>query len=413
MEENKLITEDIKRVIENLLKIINHYLNRKFVILRNLFVVGSITLIVLLLTKNKYTSTLSFIPPTPDSIQSYSGSLSLALDPSLTLTPKISGGLLGRDPYNLYIQVLRSRKINEEIINKFNLMDKYNVEFIEDMLELMEKKIVEMEFIDGVIFLRVTTDEPELSSKIAKEYSNLLSKTLNDFNVNSAKTTKNFLEKRLKEIKEELDLASKRLTNFQVQNKMIDLEKQGTAIISEIAELQSNIIKSEAELQGLTKIYTENNLKVQSLKASIQTLKKRLSKLVSKNNIYTTIKNGNTEFTVNLLDIPSFAVDYVNLSRTVKILEEVYILVIKEYELAKLNESKDNVVLKILDNGTFPTKKSKPPRTLILIVVMILATFFNILYEGIRYFFNTIKDENKELYSQICSIKNNLFSLKN
>lgn len=413
MEENKLITEDIKRVIENLLKIINHYLNRKFVILRNLFVVGSITLIVLILTKNKYTSTLSFIPPTPDSIQSYSGSLSLALDSSLTLTPKISGGLLGRDPYNLYIQVLRSRKINEEIINKFNLMDKYNVEFIEDMLELMEKKIVEMEFIDGVIFLRVTTDEPELSSKIAKEYSNLLSKTLNDFNVNSAKTTKNFLEKRLKEIKEELDLASKRLTNFQVQNKMIDLEKQGTAIISEIAELQSNIIKSEAELQGLTKIYTENNLKVQSLKASIQTLKKRLSKLVSKNNIYTTIKNGNTEFTVNLLDIPSFAVDYVNLSRTVKILEEVYILVIKEYELAKLNESKDNVVLKILDNGTFPTKKSKPPRTLILIVVMILATFFNILYEGIRYFFNTIKDENKELYSQICSIKNNLFSLKN
>lgn len=410
--ENNILTEDTKKIIKNVLKILNYYLSRKFIILRNLFITCIITVIILLLVKNEFTSTLSFIPPTPDSVQSYSGDLALSLDPNLPLmAPKI-GGLLGKEPYNLYIQVLRSRKINEKVINKFNLMEKYNAKYIEDLLRLMDKKIVEIEVIDGVLFLNVTTDEPELSSKIAKEYSKLLSEELNSFNVESAKGTKIFIEKRLKEIKEELDLASKRLTNFQVQNKMVNLEKQGEVVISEIAELQSNIIKSEAELQGLMKTYTENNLRVQSVRASMKTLKDRLSKLISKNNVYTSVKNGNQEFTVNLLDIPSFAVDYVNLSRSVKILEQLYILLTKEYELSKLKETKDTLTLKILDNGVIPTKKSKPPKTLILIVIMFVATFFNIVYEGLRYFLNLIKEEDNELYSKICNIKNNLFSLK-
>ncbi|GIW22618.1 MAG: hypothetical protein KatS3mg068_1625 [Candidatus Sericytochromatia bacterium] len=413
MEEDKIITIETKKIIKNLIDFLNHFLNKKIKIIRNTIIVALLSAIILLIIPNQFTATVSFIPPTPESLQAYSSDLNLSLQENLpNFVPKIGGGLFGKEPYNLYIQILNSRKINEKIIRKFNLMEKYNKEYIEDMLRLLDK-IVEKNVADGVLYIQVTTDEPELSSKIAKEYLLLLSNQLNDFNIESAKNSKEFLEKRLKEVKEELDIASKRLTNFQVQNKMIDLDKQGQAIISEIAELQSNIIKSEAELQGLSKIYTDNNLKVQSLKASISSLKGRLSKLISKNNIYTTVKNNsNTEFTVNLLDIPSFAVDYVNLSRNVKILEQVFILLTKEYELSKLKESKEKVVLKVLDDGQVPTKKSKPPKTLILFLILFLFIFFYFLYESFMFFIEKIKNEDKETYDLIIDTKKKIFSSK-
>jgi len=411
MEEDKIINNENKKIIKNLIDFLDYFLVRKLKILKNIVIVTILSVIILLLVPNQFTSTVSFIPPTPESLQAYGVELNLSLQENIPIVPKI-GGLFGKEPYNLYIQILNSRKLNEKIINKFNLMEKYNKEYVEEMLKTLDK-IVEKEVVDGILYIQVTTDEPELSSKMAKEYLLLLSEQLNSFNIESAKNTKEFLEKRLKEIKDELDLASKRLTNFQVQNKMIDLEKQGQAIITEIAELQSNIIKSEAELQGLSKIYTDNNLRIQSLRASISSLKTRLNKLISKNNIYTTVKNnGNTEFTVNLLDIPSFAVDYVNLSRNVKILEQVFILLTKEYELSKLKESKDKVILKVLDDGQVPTKKSKPPKTLILILIIFLFTFFNLFYEAIKFFIKKIENDDKEIYDLLINTRKKIFSFK-
>jgi hypothetical protein len=61
------------------------------------------------------------------------------------------------------------------------------------------------------------------------------------------------------------------------------------------------------------------------------------------------------------------------LYRQTKIQETVFELLTQQYELAKVQEAKEIPTVKVLDPAIVPTKKSFPPRTVIVILGMMLA----------------------------------------
>jgi hypothetical protein len=62
------------------------------------------------------------------------------------------------------------------------------------------------------------------------------------------------------------------------------------------------------------------------------------------------------------------------LYRQTKIQETVYELLTQQYELAKVEEAKEIPTVKVLDAAIVPTKKTFPPRTVIVILGMMLGT---------------------------------------
>lgn len=69
-----------------------------------------------------------------------------------------------------------------------------------------------------------------------------------------------------------------------------------------------------------------------------------------------------------------------DLLRDVKYHEVILELLAKQYELAKIDEAKDSAIIQVLDIAIEPDRKSKPKRSLIVLLYALVAGFLAILW---------------------------------
>jgi uncharacterized protein involved in exopolysaccharide biosynthesis len=87
--------------------------------------------------------------------------------------------------------------------------------------------------------------------------------------------------------------------------------------------------------------------------------------------------------------------------RELKIQEAIFEQLTKQYEMAKLNEAKDSSSLQVLDDAVLPTKKSKPKRSLIVILSTVTAFFIGIFMAFIREYAEKLPEEDKVRWEEI------------
>ena len=402
-------SKEIEEKVNSLADFVYFFLSIKKRIIFSVFSITAIGAIGLLLYPNHYIATASFIPPPAEMVSGYNDSvslLSLSSNP-LGLMPKF-GGFFGKDPNSLFVDVLKSRKIQEPIIYKFELMDEFKADSIEKALIILDKK-VEIESLNALVIIDVETKDPELSSNLAKEYLIQLSDLFGKLSKDETSRGMKFLEERLTQVHRNLILASKKLSDFQIKNKMVDVEKQGMALIDSIAQLQTEIIIAESELKSLKTTFTDESPKVMGLKARISILQKELNNIKGKNDSKHFNNKDVFSTDLNLLDIPSFGIGYVELLRDVKIMEEVFILLNKEYELTRIKDAKGELKFKIIEDAPIPTKKSKPKRAMTLIVIFILSLILNFFLGLFSYAFFKLKTFSPSTYDILTKLKRNFF----
>lgn len=134
-------------------------------------------------------------------------------------------------------------------------------------------------------------------------------------------------------------------------------------MVDAAAALQGQLIAAQSELEGLKQIYADGNVRVRSAEARVDELNKKLIEIGA--------GTGAAEGTVaslypSIRQLPILGVTYADLYRESKIQETVYELLTQQYELAKVQEAKEIPTVKVLDPAIVPTKKSFPPRSLIV-----------------------------------------------
>jgi uncharacterized protein involved in exopolysaccharide biosynthesis len=70
--------------------------------------------------------------------------------------------------------------------------------------------------------------------------------------------------------------------------------------------------------------------------------------------------------------------------RDVKYHETIFELLAKQFEMAKMDEAKDASLIQVLDKAVEPETKSKPKRSLIVIVTALATGFLAVLWAFIR-----------------------------
>jgi len=70
--------------------------------------------------------------------------------------------------------------------------------------------------------------------------------------------------------------------------------------------------------------------------------------------------------------------------RDVKYYEFLYELLAKQYELAKIDEAKDATIVQVMDKAIEPDRKSKPKRTLIVILTALVVGFLAVIWAFIK-----------------------------
>jgi capsule polysaccharide export protein KpsE/RkpR len=190
----------------------------------------------------------------------------------------------------------------------------------------------------------------------------------------SARRERLFLEERLQAVSKDLESAEKEFSQFSSKNSAIDIKEQGKAMVEAAATLQGQLIAAESELEGLRQIYTDNNVRVRSVRARIGELKHQLEKIGGKGEDASAPSGQQPDSLYpSIRKLPLLGVTYADLYRTTRVQEAVFETLTKEYELAKVQEVKEIPTVKVLDVADIPTKKSFPPRLLIMFLGTALA----------------------------------------
>ncbi len=357
---------------------------RKFLVRITAVGLVAATVIASLIPK-RYEAFTQLMPP---DAQSTSGGVAMLA----ALTAKAGNGfggyvgdLLGmKNSGALFIGILRSDTVEDRLIDRFNLKKVYGARlYVDGRRALSDRTAISEDRKSGIITLTVTDRDPKRAAGLAGAYVEELDRLVAELSTSAAHRERVFLEDRLKAVKKDLDEAAEQFGQFASKNTAIDIKEQGRAMVEAAATLQGQLIATEAQLEGLKQIYTDSNVRVRSIKARIEELKRQLQKLGGAGSEGEPGKSASTQSDTlypSIRKLPLLGVTYADLYRRTKIQEAVYETLTQQYELAKVQEAKETPSVKVLDAADVPEKKSFPPRLLIMFLGTILSLSFAVVW---------------------------------
>jgi uncharacterized protein involved in exopolysaccharide biosynthesis len=345
-------------------------------LLRTFLVALVVSTVIAFLIPVRYDATTQLMPP--DS-QSGSGMALLSAVAGRTGgLGAVAGDLLGvKNSGALFVGVLQSRTVQDRLIEEFGLKRIYRTSKIEDARQaLAEHTGVSEDRKSGIIAITVTDHDPNRAAALAQAYVTELDRLVAQVSTSSARRERIFLEERLSAVKQDLDNAAKKFSEFASKNTAIDIPAQGKAMVEAAAALQGQLIAAESELRGLEAIYTDQNVRVRALRARVAELRAQLGKLGGDSGAAGALSSkSDPSLYPSIRQLPLLGVTYADLYRQTKIEETVYELLTQQYELAKVQEAKEIPSVKILDAATVPTKKSFPHRLFLITAGTVFAIF--------------------------------------
>lgn len=323
------------------------------------------TLIAFLIPKT-YEARTQLMPPDNELSSGLSSLLAMTARSGSALG-MLAGDFLGvKTSGSLFIGILRSETVEDRIIDEFDLKSVYRVKRMQDARRRLEENTeISEDRKSGIVGIRVSDHSPERAKEIAAAYVVELDRLVVELNTSAAHRERVFLENRLKTVKQDLDTSAREFSKFASDNTAIDIKEQGKAMVEAAAILQGHLIAAQSELEGLRQIYTDNNIRVRSVRARIGELQDKLQQM-GDGDLPQSGRGQTNSLYPSIRKLPLLGVTYADLYRTNKIQETVFELLTQQCELAKVQEAKETPSVKVLDAPRLPEKKSFPPRLLIM-----------------------------------------------
>ena len=372
------------------------------VIVRNLPLIAKITFAAAILSilysltlKNVYTAKATMLPPQKDSGGGGAAALSASRGGGLA---GLAGGLGGSAV--LYIGILRSRTVAASVVKRLDLNTEFKSKNSDSAIATLQELAKFQAGKDGIISVTVDYNDPAKAALLANTFIDELQKKSQQLNLTKASTERSFLEKRLVVVKQDLKTAEEEMKSFQEKNKTIKADSQAAAAIEGIARLRAEMVSREVQLAALRNSMTDESAEVRTLLAGMAKLKSQLNAMSG--------SGGGGGVIPSVGSAPSIGVEYIRRLRELKIQEALFEQLTKQFELAKINEARDSSSIQVLDEAVAPLHKSKPKRSLIVMLSTITAFFCSLFLVFIREYLSKLSPADNAM---VAEMKGNLKSM--
>ena len=346
---------------------------KRWKIIAGIFVISVVTAaIISLLMTPIYQAKATLMP-----VESSGGRLSGALQ-NLGSLPFVGGmvpGIGGASATKL-VAVLKSRTLAEDVIHALNLTriffkDKKDkppsledaVESLTDITKIADDKK------GGVISISVEYKDPKIAADIANHYTTVLQKFINENTLSMAKRNRIFIEDQLEKVKRELKEAEEAMKSFQTDKKIVAIDAQTEAAIRVLADLKAQITAREVQMGVMKQFSTAANPDVLRIKDELRELRKQLTMVESKRG------NPETMALPSLSDAPALGLQYIRLKREALIQEKVFELLTQQYEMARIEEAKEDITFQVIDRAIPSEKRIKPKRRQMVMLAGAVSLF--------------------------------------
>lgn len=336
-------------------------------------VAGLIAIVAVLVMTPVYTAKTTLLPP-----QSGAGGGAAAALASLGGLAGLAGVSAGGTTTDTVIAMLQSRSAKDQIIEQFDLLNYYEAPLREDVYQALDSLVrVSSDKKSNIITVEVDDKNPEQAAKIANAYYQVLRSLMTRVAVTEAQQRRKFFEDQFLTAKEQLSGAEVKLKETQERTGLVELKSQAEATIGAVARLRGEIAQREVQLSAMRTFATPENSDYRRVVAELNGLRAELKKLDKGG-------AGSELGLVSAGNLPEQGLEYVRALREVKYHEAVFEIMAKQFELAKVDEAKDGGSVQQLDAAVVPERKSKPKRTLIVVLSVLAAGFLAVLIAFVR-----------------------------
>jgi uncharacterized protein involved in exopolysaccharide biosynthesis len=294
-----------------------------------------------------FTARTIFVPPQ----QQNSGAAQLSGPAALQSLAGIQTSL--RNPTDQFVSLAQSTTIADRIIDRFKLIEVYDKDYRADARKLLGKRLrASAGKKDGLVTLEVDDDDPQRSADMANAFVDELRRLSSQLALTEAQQRRVFFENQLAQTRERLNVAQLRLESSGFGSGALRSELRSAS--ESYARLRADIASTEVRLQTLRGNLTDSATEVQTQLSRLQALRTQLAR---------------AERPPDADGGP----DYLSKYREFKYNESLLDFYSRQYELARLDESREGSLIQVVDIALRPEKKTSPHRGIIALACGIVS----------------------------------------
>jgi tyrosine-protein kinase Etk/Wzc len=361
-------------------------LDLSIVIVRNRWLIAKIALVAALvgvitslLLPTRYTASTSILPPQQGSS---AGAALISQLGNLGSVASLAGGSLGlKNPNDLQVAMLKSRTVEDAMLDRFHLIDLYKKKRRSDARKKFESFVdIDNGSKDGLIRISVTDGDPRRATDMANGYVQEFKRLTATLAVTEASQRRLFFEQQLGQAKDNLAKAEEDLKRTEQKTGLVQLDTQARAAIQLIADLRAQVAAKEAQITAMRSFATGENPQLLMAEQELAGLRAQEEKMGA-------ASEGTTNALVPKGNLQAAGIEYVRKLRDVKYYETIFDLLARQYEIAKVDEARQGSTVQVVDRAIIPDRRSSPQRILIVLGAavfgLLVGTFSTFAKEGL------------------------------
>ena len=310
-----------------------------------------------------FTASTSFMPPQ----QQASGAASLLS--SLGALGGLAGAASGlKNPLDQYVAFLKSRSVQDALIDRFDLIKRYDEKYRQYAIKELEQRARIKAGKDGLITVDADDEDPQFAATLANAHVEELGKLLSRLAVTEAQQRRLFFEKQLSATKDKLVKAEQALRSSGVSASV--LKSSPVAAVEGLAKLKAAIAAQEIKLASMRGYLAESAFEFKQAQTELAAMRSQMVRLES--------ADPGSEAGGN--DSSSYIAKY----RDYKYFETLFELFSKQYEIARVDESREGAVIQVVDVAVPPELKSKPKKAIIAVLATLASGFALLIFVFVR-----------------------------
>jgi tyrosine-protein kinase Etk/Wzc len=353
------------------------------------FLATIISVVVVFVMPKWYEAQVLILPPKD-------ASSSLDQMSKLSEVVSVTGGLnlpVMVTPSDVYARILKSQRVTDRIIERFNLKQRYNsVTYFDTYSELLlHARFIVTE--EGLLSIKVEDKDPQTAADIANAFAEELNAVNQEIVSDRARRNRIFIQGRLNEVKTALDSSRMELESFQLTNKAVDLDAQTRLAINQAADLKVSLARLNLDITMTEQLLGKDNPDLVEKRQRRDLTQQQLDQLE-------TGGKDSSFFSLPVSAIPNLKGRYELLYSRVRVSESLYSMLLGEFEKAKLQEEELSLSISVLDQARVPEVKSRPRRTFIVSVVFGLSIIAGVLFACLIDYLERLKKVRPEDYQR-------------
>lgn len=306
--------------------------------------VAALTALITLVLPKRYRAEVSLLPP-QESAESFGLIAGLVEASALSRVGLISASSTS----DLYVEILRSRRVREAIVERFDLQRRYGETNLDECLQRLDENIKAETSRSKIVRVEVEDKDAQVAALMANALAEELDKVNRDVRTQRATRSRAFLTEQIGLVQARLHESEERLAAYERSHGFV-LGGSEQAAVEGVADLLSRKMALQVRKTWMESYAQANNPGLQAVNSELSAVDRELSRL------------------------PGLKQEGNRIALEVEIQRRVFTLLTAQVEEAKLEENRKLGGLAVLDAARAPTRRAKPRRGLIVLISTAVAT---------------------------------------